>query len=162
MTIQGGINHSLALLNDGTVRAWGSNDSGQLGDGTTTNRSAPVLVSGLSGVIAIGAGEGHSLALGTDEVQLSLGVNQSALHSGGAHTVRASLLPGSAPVPANVYVALQLPDASLLYLRGDRNLTLTAEPIASVNAVPTYTGQIFQQPFTGTESRREPTAGCGH
>ena len=59
-------NHSLALLADGTVRAWGINTAGQLGDGTTVNRNAPVVVSGLSNVIAIAAGTDHSLALRND------------------------------------------------------------------------------------------------
>jgi len=59
-------NHSLALLADGTVRAWGWNDAGQLGDGTNTTRSAPVVVAGLSNVIAIAAGQDFSLALRSD------------------------------------------------------------------------------------------------
>jgi alpha-tubulin suppressor-like RCC1 family protein len=58
--------HSLALLADGTVRAWGGNSAGQLGDGTTANRSTPVLVAGLTNVIAIAAGDDHSLALRSD------------------------------------------------------------------------------------------------
>jgi hypothetical protein len=58
-----GWQHSLALLDDGTVRAWGANGDGQLGDGTTTDRSTPVAVSGLTGVTAIAAGDVHSLAL---------------------------------------------------------------------------------------------------
>ncbi|PSJ95168.1 regulator [Brevibacillus fortis] len=36
--------HSFALKRDGTVYAWGSNDRGQLGDGTTTNSNKPVKV----------------------------------------------------------------------------------------------------------------------
>jgi inhibitor of cysteine peptidase len=49
MTIAAGYFHSLALKGDGTVWVWGYNWSGQLGDGTTTDRSTPVQVSGLSG-----------------------------------------------------------------------------------------------------------------
>ena len=44
---------TFALLKDGTVRAWGANPSGQLGDGSTTIRALPVPVSGLTHVIAI-------------------------------------------------------------------------------------------------------------
>ena len=36
--ISAGRTHSLALLKDGTIRAWGENRMGELGDGTTTNR----------------------------------------------------------------------------------------------------------------------------
>ena len=31
----------MALLADGTVRDWGYNASGQIGDGSTTNRRSP-------------------------------------------------------------------------------------------------------------------------
>ena len=34
--------HTVVLLGDGTLRAWGSNYDGQLGNGTTTNRSTSV------------------------------------------------------------------------------------------------------------------------
>ncbi len=43
----GGLGHSLALGPDGRVWAWGRNDHGQLGDGTTTDRLSPVAVTGL-------------------------------------------------------------------------------------------------------------------
>ncbi len=47
----------------GTAMAWGLNTAGQLGDGTTTTRTTPVPVAGLSGVTAIAAGYNHRLAL---------------------------------------------------------------------------------------------------
>src|SRR3989304_3046154 len=50
----GGV-HTVALKKDGTVWAWGSNSDGQLGDGTTINRSTPVQISGLTGVSTIAA-----------------------------------------------------------------------------------------------------------
>jgi alpha-tubulin suppressor-like RCC1 family protein len=58
--------HSCALLANGTVQCWGDNGGGQLGNGTSGNSNVspiPVTVSGLSGVIAIAAGAGHTCAL---------------------------------------------------------------------------------------------------
>lgn len=40
--------HALAVDTNGVVWAWGNNDAGQLGDGTTTSRATPVAVSGLN------------------------------------------------------------------------------------------------------------------
>lgn len=50
--------NTLFLLKDGTVRSAGYNNGGQLGDGTTTNRSTPVVVTGLSDIADIGVGGG--------------------------------------------------------------------------------------------------------
>ena len=62
--IAAGYEYSMALKSDGTVWAWGINvNHGQLGDGTTNNRSTPVQATGLSNVVAIAAGANHSLAL---------------------------------------------------------------------------------------------------
>lgn len=73
--------HSLALKNDGSVWAWGNNSYGQLGDGSTTNRSYPVQVRDgtgvgfLEGIVAIAAGGGHSLALKNDGTVWAWGDN---------------------------------------------------------------------------------------
>ncbi len=61
-----GTGFSIALKKDGTVWAWGVNTSGQLGDGTMSNRNAPVQVKGLEDIAAVAAGSLYSLALGRD------------------------------------------------------------------------------------------------
>jgi alpha-tubulin suppressor-like RCC1 family protein len=73
--IAAGGNHSLALLSNGTVMAWGENGSGQLGNGTTTNSAVPLPVQGLSGVIAIAAGQEYSLALLANGTVMAWGAN---------------------------------------------------------------------------------------
>jgi alpha-tubulin suppressor-like RCC1 family protein len=61
--IVAGESHSLALREDGVVWSWGLNTSGRLGDGTTTRRTLPVIVSGVSGGTTLAAGSSHSAAL---------------------------------------------------------------------------------------------------
>ena len=73
--VAAGWNHSLALKGDGTVWSWGYNAGGQLGDGSTTNRSTPVPVSGLVNIVAIAAGSDHSMALRNDGVVFAWGYN---------------------------------------------------------------------------------------
>jgi alpha-tubulin suppressor-like RCC1 family protein len=68
--------HNLAVKSDGTVWAWGRNIAGQLGDGTyTRSKNIPVQVNGLTGVIAIAAGGGHSLAVKSDGTVWAWGLN---------------------------------------------------------------------------------------
>jgi len=78
IAIAAGDGHTVALRYDGTVWAWGANESGQLGDGTTTDRLTPVQVAGLSNVTAIAAGGSHTVAIqGEDSVVWAWGSNQS-------------------------------------------------------------------------------------
>ena len=82
--------HSLGLTSYGTVWAWGRNTYGQLGDGSTTTRSTPVQVSGLSGVIAIAGGDIHSLALKSDGTVWAWGYNYYGQLGDGSTTTRST------------------------------------------------------------------------
>ncbi len=85
--------HNLALKADGTVYAWGTNLSGQLGDGTTTQRNVATQVimsdgSPLSSIIAVAAGREHSLALTADGNVYSWGGNYGGVLGDGTETSR--------------------------------------------------------------------------
>lgn len=60
--------HTCALLEDGDVWCWGANDRGQLGDGTTIDRAAPVRVPLAAAASAISAGGEHTCAILGEEV----------------------------------------------------------------------------------------------
>jgi len=80
--------HSLALLSDGTVRSWGFNAMGQLGDGTTTKRLRPVTVTGLSSVVDLIGGRDMSLALRADGTVRSWGGGANGELGNGTLTTR--------------------------------------------------------------------------
>jgi alpha-tubulin suppressor-like RCC1 family protein len=89
--IAAGQAHSLAVLSDGTVWAWGLNAFGQLGDGTNTTSSVPVRVGSLTGATAVAAGSDHSLALLGGGTVLAWGDNESGQLGDG--TTTESLVP---------------------------------------------------------------------
>ncbi len=95
--------HSLALRSDGRVMAWGNNGSGQLGDGTTTQRLTPVPVPGLTGVVAVAAGSSHSVALKSDSTVMAWGYNgngQLGLGTGPYQSLSPTAVPGLTGVVA--------------------------------------------------------------
>ncbi|MGE5549702.1 MAG: RCC1 domain-containing protein [Bacteroidota bacterium] len=87
--------HTLALGADGTVWTWGWNKYGQLGDGTTANKSMPIRVPGLAGVKAVAAGANHSMALKKDGTVWTWGSNYFGQLGDG--TTRDRFKPGKVP-----------------------------------------------------------------
>jgi alpha-tubulin suppressor-like RCC1 family protein len=86
--IAGGSGHTIALNSNGTVWTWGSNEYGQLGDGTTTDRRVPAQVSGLRGVVAVAGGFKHTIALKNDGTVWTWGWNNSGQLGEGTDSYR--------------------------------------------------------------------------
>ncbi len=94
--------HSMAIDEDGGLWAWGYNQYGQLGDGTTTTASSPVAVQALPGgrrVVQVCTGVQHSLALADDGTVWAWGLGSAGELGTGAT--------GSSAVPVPV---IPLPD----------------------------------------------------
>src|SRR5687768_3261315 len=60
IAVAAGDHHTCALQGGGAAYCWGQNESGQLGDGSTSPSDAPVSVTLLPGAVAIGAGRSHT------------------------------------------------------------------------------------------------------
>jgi alpha-tubulin suppressor-like RCC1 family protein len=94
-----GQNFSAALLAGGSVAAWGSNDYGQLGDGTTHSRPTAAVVAGLFNITQISGGYGHMLAVDRNGRVWSWGNNEfGQLGNGTSSTIHGSN-PTPVPVP---------------------------------------------------------------
>jgi alpha-tubulin suppressor-like RCC1 family protein len=103
-SVRAGCFHTLALTSTGHVLAWGSNASGELGDGTTQFRATPVKVHIPAGttIKAIRAGCFHSLALTTTGRVLAWGLNANGQLGNGSTTDSHIPVPVSLPTGTTV------------------------------------------------------------
>jgi alpha-tubulin suppressor-like RCC1 family protein len=104
-----GTDASCAVLEGGEVRCWGFNDVGQLGDGTTDNRSTPVAVRSapdgapFGGVASVALGDDHACAVRADGGVYCWGGNGAGQLGDGTKQSRATpapvlSAPGGAPL----------------------------------------------------------------
>ena len=91
--VAAGADYSLALRSDGTLWAWGANGEGQLGDGSTNTRYAPVRVNGLTQVVGASAGGVQTLALDAQGTVWGWGGNGYGQLGDGTQTSHSSPVP---------------------------------------------------------------------
>jgi len=154
VAISAGHEHTLALTSEGRVYAWGRNDFGRLGDGTTTRRTSPVEVDmsgALAGksVVAVSAGTFHSTALTSDgKVYAWGGTEENGLGDGSTADSAIPVAVSTAGVLAGEFV-------TRLSAGRDRTMVLTSvtSPVTTV---------IFHGPTRGpTPSPGDPVPGAG-
>ena len=77
-SVSRGVNHTVALKTDGTLWALGSNDEGQLGDGTSgfeNSKSTPTKIGSEINWASVSAGNYHTVAVKTDGTLWAWGWN---------------------------------------------------------------------------------------
>ncbi len=106
--------HTLALLADGSIRSWGLNANGQLGDVTFANRASPVNVVGPTAT-ALAGGNNHSLMLRSDGSIWAWGGNAEGELGDGTNVDKSGPVPslatsGFTSVKAGSFHSLALKD----------------------------------------------------
>jgi alpha-tubulin suppressor-like RCC1 family protein len=85
-SVSAGINHSLALDQEGKLWGFGQNHDGQVGDGTTVNRNLPVQIKGDMTFSAIAADGYQSVAMDENGGLWAWGLNEDGRLGDGTTT----------------------------------------------------------------------------
>src|ERR1043165_3687410 len=123
--------HTTALKNDGTLWVCGRNFYGQLGDGTTTDKTSPTQISSQSNVLfaAIGPAANHSSIIKTDRANICLAGYNSASQLGDGTTI-------------------------------DNSSYNCSNWVCRVYGLVNTTGSSYTQPIAGTGNRTDFQNGC--
>ncbi len=114
---KGGMYHDVSLKSDGTVWAWGYNGNGQVGTGAMgAIDTAPIQISGLSGMSDVSAGTYHSVAAKSDGTVWAWGYNGNGELGNG--TVSDQSVPAQTTGLTGV-IAVVAGDAHTLALKSD-------------------------------------------
>jgi alpha-tubulin suppressor-like RCC1 family protein len=89
-----GNNHLCGMRSDGSLWCWGENTVGQVGDGTTTARTAPVQIGADAGWLSVAAGDDHTCAVRADGTLWCWGDDSAGDIGVGSQTNTPILSPG--------------------------------------------------------------------
>ncbi|MCL2748212.1 MAG: S8 family serine peptidase, partial [Oscillospiraceae bacterium] len=121
--VSSGTDHTLALMADGSVLAWGYNSYGQCGTGDTLDCGDPTPVIGLADIVGISAGACHSLAVDSSGAVYAWGANWIGQLGDGTYTdrlapVQVAGLAGVAAISAGYEHSLALDDSGAIWAWG--------------------------------------------
>jgi len=157
--VAAGDSFTCGVKTDGTVWCWGLNDVKQLGDGTTTNRTRPVQVTGLTDATQIIAGQGFACALKSGGTVACWGDNGAGQLGDGTTTGHSTpqvipSLTGVTQISGNfMHVCARLSDSTarcwgwnVLYMLGDGTNTNRLSPVtpSDLTGVAQISAGVFQ------------------
>ena len=144
-SVSGGVEFTVAIKTDGTLWGWGKNSSGQLGDGTTTNRTSPIQIGSATNWQKVFAGDFHTLAIKTDGTLWAWGSNSSGkLGDGTTTNSTAPVQIGSATnwqtVAASEDHTVALKTDGTLWAWGDNSFGRLGDGTTTNRSAPTQIG----------------------
>jgi YVTN family beta-propeller protein len=89
--------------------------------------------------------------IGPQSPGVSFNINKSSYGQGDTLALRAAVYPGDGSRFVDAYVAVELPDGTLLHLQADGSFTQEIRPIVSNWPVASFSGDIFSYTFSGNE-----------
>jgi alpha-tubulin suppressor-like RCC1 family protein len=143
--VSGGVFHSMAIKQDGTLWGWGDNEYGQLGDGTQTYKLVPTQVGISTNWNKISAGQQYTMAIKTDGTLWGWGSNNYTLGDGTAFLRIVPTQIGTdtnwSEVSAGSYKTLAIKTDGTLWAWGSNdNSELFGNIVANFITVPTQIG----------------------
>ncbi|MBS1645932.1 MAG: hypothetical protein JST67_01190 [Bacteroidetes bacterium] len=134
---------SVFICNDSTVRACGYNYDGELGDGSTTNSSVPVIVAELTKIIKVVGGYNFFLALKNDGTVWAWGNNgsgqlgdSSTVSTYSNNPVQVKGLSGVIAIAASAYSSLALKHDGTVWAWGDNSYGQLGNNTAIQSLIP--------------------------
>lgn len=156
VSIAVGAGHAIVARADGSVVAWGDNDEGQLGDGTRSASSTPVVVlapDGVAGTLAsvvdVAADSSFSMALRADGTVVTWGRNDAGQRGTGSTQVALSPttvlrpdgqgpLTGVSGIDADGRTAIAVLDEGGVLMWGSNSFGQLGDGTTSGRLLPTY------------------------
>jgi alpha-tubulin suppressor-like RCC1 family protein len=137
-----GDSHVLLASPEGLLYAWGTNSNSQVGDGTATARSTPVLIPTVTGITAVAAGGTHSLAVNAAGEAWGWGndtygaVGDGAAGGSRSRPIRVVGVPAIAAVAAGSGHSLVLTTAGAVYAFGQGTSGQLGQGTTASSATP--------------------------
>ena len=138
-----GTYHSLILKEDGTVWSCGSNNNGQLGNGTNTDRTTLVRMTNATDVKAIACGNYHSLILKNNGTVWGCGYNKYGQLGDGTTTDSSTLIQMTNATDVKQLMNLPVPDTVFLINANNKYYTTDGTTLTEVTTLDNIESEGF-------------------
>ena len=146
--VAAGGTHTCSLSGEGSVECWGSNEKGQLGDGSATRRGAPMHVNAPEPLAALSAGVAHTCGVGVSGAAFCWGGNSSGQLGDGTRADHAQPVRVSAEKPfVTIYTGMAhtcgLDRAGRVYCWGENDRGQLGDGTRTDRATPVRSGDAY-------------------